>query len=58
MVAAFSGPPKGQNGLAQFIESGKPNPTVSHVAPIWLPDGGFFMPGRREGPAPYFRRVK
>jgi hypothetical protein len=57
MVAACSGSSKEQP-LVMFIESGKPNAMVSHVGPIWLPNGDFIMPGVREGPAPYFRRVK
>jgi len=56
MVAACSGPSKEQPQV-MFIESGKPNKIVSHVGPIWLPNGDFITPAVW-GPAPYFRRVK
>lgn len=58
MVAGCSGPPKGQKGPVMFVEQGSVNGTVPHCGPLWLPDGSFVMPGRRQEPAPFFRRVK
>ncbi|MCX7806770.1 MAG: hypothetical protein N3A38_16525, partial [Planctomycetota bacterium] len=58
MVAACSGPPRGRNGPVKFIEEGAPNSMTSHVGPIWLPDGDFRLPGLREMPSIFYRRVK
>jgi hypothetical protein len=57
MIAACSGPPRGKNEPIMFIEEGKPNGTVSHAGPGWLPDGSIIMPGLRERPAWIYRRV-
>lgn len=57
MVAACSNASRDQPQV-MFVEQGVPNSMIPHVGPAWLPNGDFVMPGVREGPAPYFRRVK
>lgn len=58
IVAACSGPAKGQKGPVMFVDQEPHNGTVSHMGAIWLPNGDFIMSGIRENPAPFFRRVK
>lgn len=59
VVAAFSGPPRGEQTPAMFIEEGVPNASgVSHAGPGWLPDGSIVLPGLRERPSIIYRRIK
>lgn len=54
IVGACSGPERGRvGGEAKFIESGRPNGTRAHMAPVWLDNGDFVMPTGE-----FYKRVK